>query len=51
MAKLKVIDGERLSAQLSGSLAEDLANIGRTEQEIAEVDLKILLAQQTYRKH
>ncbi len=51
VAKLKVIDGERLSAQLSGSLAEDLANIGRTEQEIAEVDLKILLAQQTYRKN
>lgn len=49
--KLQIVDSERYRAQLNAQLAEDVANIGKTEQSINEVEFKILLAQQTMRKN
>ncbi|GAB2880456.1 HlyD family type I secretion periplasmic adaptor subunit [Microvirgula aerodenitrificans] len=41
---------ERDALQINGSLAEDLANIGRTHNQIAELKLRILQRRQEYQK-
>lgn len=50
VARNKLLEAERNSAQLTAQLAEDLSNIGKTQQLIAETQLKILLNKQTFRK-
>ncbi len=50
VARNRLLEAERNAAQLTAQLAEDLANIGKTQQLIAENQLKILLNKQTFRK-
>lgn len=46
----RLSEQERLLAQLNGALAEDEANLGRTQQNIRELQMRILARQQDYRK-
>ena len=50
VARNRLLEAERNAAQLTAQLAEDLSNIGKTQQLIAENQLKILLNKQTFRK-
>ncbi|HNI74121.1 MAG TPA: HlyD family type I secretion periplasmic adaptor subunit, partial [Accumulibacter sp.] len=44
----RLSEQERLLAQLNGAIAEDLGNLGRTRQTIAETKLRIVARQQEY---
>lgn len=46
----RLLELERNAAELNGSLAEDIANVGRTRNQIAELKLRILQCQQDYQK-
>ncbi|MBI3144537.1 MAG: HlyD family type I secretion periplasmic adaptor subunit [Pseudogulbenkiania sp.] len=46
----RILELERNAAELNGALAEDIANIGRTRNQIAELKLRILQRQQDYQK-
>lgn len=50
IARNRLLDLERTYAQLSGQLAEDIGNIGRTQRQVLEVSLKRTQAQQDYQK-
>lgn len=46
----RLLELERNAAELDGALAEDIANIGRTRNQIAELKLRILQREQDYQK-
>lgn len=46
----RLSEQERLVAQLTGAMSEDVGNLGRAQQNIAEVRMRILARQQEYRK-
>ncbi|SBT08354.1 Proteases secretion protein PrtE [Candidatus Accumulibacter aalborgensis] len=46
----RLSEQERLLAQLSGAISEDIGNIGRTQQSIGEIRMRMLARQQEYRK-
>lgn len=46
----RVLEQERMVAQISASIAEDLGNIGRARQQIAEIQVKRISRQQEFRK-
>ncbi len=46
----RLSEQERLLAQLSGAISEDLGNLGRTQQSISEVRMRMLARQQDYDK-
>jgi protease secretion system membrane fusion protein len=46
----RLSEQERLLAQLSGAVSEDIGNLGRTQQSIAEVRMRMLARQQEYGK-
>lgn len=50
IARNRLLDLERTYAQLSGQLAEDIGNIGRTQRQVLEITLKRTQAQQDYQK-
>lgn len=46
----RLLELERGAAQINGSLAEDIANIGRTRNQVAEFKLRMLQRKQDYLK-
>lgn len=50
LARNRLSEQERILAQLNGSLAEDSANLGRSQQNIQEIRMRMLARQQEYRK-
>jgi hypothetical protein len=46
----RLSEQERLLAQLSGAISEDLGNLGRTQQSIGEVRMRMVARQQEYEK-
>jgi len=46
----RLSEQERLLAQLSGAISEDIGNLGRTRQSIAEVRMRMTARQQDYDK-
>ena len=46
----RLSEQERLLAQLSGAVSEDLGNLGRTQQSIGEVRMRMVARQQEYEK-
>lgn len=46
----RLSEQERLLAQLRGDIAEDLGNLGRTQQSIGEIRMRIVTREQEYRK-
>ncbi|CAG0939598.1 Type I secretion system membrane fusion protein PrsE [Gallionellaceae bacterium] len=46
----RLSEQERLMAQLSGAISEDAGNLGRAQQNIAEIRMRIMARQQEYRK-
>jgi protease secretion system membrane fusion protein len=46
----RLSEQERLLAQLSGAISEDLGNLGRTQQSIGEIRMRMLARQQEYHK-
>ena len=46
----RLSEQERLLAQLSGAISEDLGNLGRTQQSIGEIRMKMLARRQDYDK-
>ncbi len=46
----RLSEQERLLAQLNGAISEDLGNLGRTQQSISEVRMRMLARQQEYEK-
>jgi len=46
----RLSEQERLQAQLSGAISEDIGNLGRTQQSIAEVRMRMSARQQEYDK-
>jgi protease secretion system membrane fusion protein len=46
----RLSEQERLLAQLSGAISEDLGNLGRTQQSIGEVRMRMVARQQEYDK-
>ncbi|WP_299068774.1 HlyD family type I secretion periplasmic adaptor subunit [Accumulibacter sp.] len=46
----RLSEQERLLAQLSGAISEDLGNLGRTQQTIGEIRMRMLARQQEYDK-
>lgn len=50
IARNKMLELERNAAELSGAMAENIADIGRTRNLIAELKLRILQREQDYQK-
>ena len=50
LARNKMLELERNAAELSGAMAENIADIGRTRNLIAELKLRILQREQDYQK-
>ncbi|TFF35469.1 HlyD family type I secretion periplasmic adaptor subunit [Pseudomonas sp. RIT623] len=48
IARNRLLDSERLLAQVNGSIAEDFGNIGRTRRQVLELKLRIGQRQQEY---
>ena len=46
----RLSEQERLLAQLSGAISEDLGNLGRTQQSIGEIRMRMLARRQEYDK-
>lgn len=46
----RLSEQERLLAQLSGAISEDIGNLGRTQQSIGEIRMRMLARQQDYDK-
>ncbi len=46
----RLSEQERLLAQLGGAISEDIGNLGRTQQAIAETRMRIVAREQEYRK-
>ncbi|MEF8704393.1 MAG: HlyD family type I secretion periplasmic adaptor subunit [Candidatus Accumulibacter sp. UW26] len=46
----RLSEQERLLAQLSGAISEDLGNLGRTQQSIGEIRMRMVARQQEYEK-
>lgn len=46
----RLSEQERLLAQLSGAISEDLGNLGRTQRSIGEIQMRMLARQQEYHK-
>jgi protease secretion system membrane fusion protein len=50
VARNRLLDLERIYAQLNGAISEDIGNIGRTQRQIAEQSLRRIQRQQEYQK-
>jgi protease secretion system membrane fusion protein len=50
VARSRLLDLERTNVQLSGSVSEDIGNIGRTQRQIAEITLRRAQRMQEYQK-
>jgi protease secretion system membrane fusion protein len=50
VARNRLLELERTHAQISGSVSEDIGNIGRTQRQIAELKLRLIQRQQEYQK-
>lgn len=50
MARNKLLDTERLYAQIGSDIAEDRGRIGQLQQQVAELTLKVSQRQQDYQK-
>lgn len=50
LARNRLSEQERLLAQLSGAISEDLGNLGRAQQGIGETRMRIIARQQDYHK-
>jgi len=50
LARNRLLEQERTLAQLSGALSEDLGNLGRARQSVAELKMRILSRRQEYQK-
>lgn len=48
IARNRLLDNERLLAQVNGSIAEDLGSIGRTQRQVLELKLRIGQRQQEF---
>ncbi|WP_313950542.1 HlyD family type I secretion periplasmic adaptor subunit [Accumulibacter sp.] len=46
----RLSEQERLLVQLNGAISEDLGNLGRTQQSIAEIRMRMVAREQDYRK-
>lgn len=50
VARNRLLDLERTYAQITGSIAENIGNIGRAQRQISELKLRRILRQQEYQK-
>lgn len=50
VARSRLLELERLYAQLSGDVSEDTGNLGRSRQQVLEVNLRIMQRRQDYQK-
>jgi protease secretion system membrane fusion protein len=50
VARSKLLDTERLYAQLSGDMSQDIGNIGRGQRQVTELQLRRMQRQQDYQK-
>ncbi|MEO6563901.1 MAG: HlyD family type I secretion periplasmic adaptor subunit [Nitrosospira sp.] len=50
VARNRLLELERIYAQVSGAVSEDIGNIGRTRRQIAELKLRRIQRQQEYQK-
>jgi len=50
VARSKLLDTERIYAQLSGDLSQDIGNIGRGQRQVTELQLRRMQRQQDYQK-
>lgn len=50
VARARLLELERLYAQLSGDVSEDTGNLGRSRQQVLEVNLRIMQRRQDYQK-
>ena len=50
VARNRLLELERTYAQISGSVSEDIGNIGRGQRQIAELKLRRIQRQQEYQK-
>ncbi|SHN42628.1 membrane fusion protein, protease secretion system [Duganella sacchari] len=50
VARSKLLDSERIYAQLSGDLSQDIGNLGRGQRQISELQLRRMQRQQDYQK-
>lgn len=50
VARNRLLDMERTNAQLSGAVSEDIGNIGRSQRQVLELNLRKVQAQQDYQK-
>ncbi|WP_236234839.1 HlyD family type I secretion periplasmic adaptor subunit [Pseudomonas tohonis] len=50
IARNRLLENERLYAQVNGAIAEDLGNVGRTRQQILELKLRIQQRRQEFQR-
>ena len=50
IARNRLLDSERLYAQINGAISEDLGNIGRTRRQVLELKLRMAQRQQEYQR-
>ncbi|MEN0105119.1 MAG: HlyD family type I secretion periplasmic adaptor subunit [Pseudomonas sp.] len=50
LSRNRLLDNERLYAQLNGSIAESLGNLGRTQRQVLELKLRIGQRQEEYQR-
>jgi membrane fusion protein, protease secretion system len=50
VARSRLLDTERTYVQLTGSISEDIGNIGRTRSQLAETNMRRMLRTQDYQK-
>lgn len=50
IARNRLLENERLYAQLNGAIAEDLGNLGRSRRQVQELKLRIVQRQQEYQR-
>jgi protease secretion system membrane fusion protein len=50
LSRNRLLESERLYAQLNGAIAEDLGNLGRTQRQVLELKLRIGQRQEEYQR-
>jgi membrane fusion protein, protease secretion system len=50
VARSRLLELERLYAQLSGDVSEDTGNLGRSRQQVLEINLRVMQRRQDYQK-
>ncbi len=50
VARSRVLELERIYAQINGAISEDTGNLGRTRQQVLEINLRIMQRRQDYQK-